>query len=100
MAGLPDNFLFTPRLVFARSFGFWRPGRYMKPNFAPALKSSPDGRRIKAVVGSKKRKARNIRAIGRALALSVASLSLAGCFHHDQAAYAEPLPPAVHQPLK
>ena len=37
-----------------------------------------------------------------ALVLLAASLSLGGCFHHNQAAYAEPLPPPPlsHPPLK
>jgi len=35
-----------------------------------------------------------------ALALLGATLSLSGCFHHNQAAYVEPLPPPTHQPLK
>ncbi|MGB8070399.1 MAG: hypothetical protein WCF38_22340 [Pseudolabrys sp.] len=35
-----------------------------------------------------------------ALALLGASLSLSGCFHHNQAVYAEPLPPPAHPPLK
>jgi hypothetical protein len=35
-----------------------------------------------------------------ALALLGASLALGGCFHHNQTAYAEPLPPPTHQPLK
>ena len=28
------------------------------------------------------------------------SLGVGGCFHHNQAAYAEPLPPMSHPPLK
>jgi hypothetical protein len=35
-----------------------------------------------------------------ALALLGASLALSGCFHHNQAVYAEPLPPPAHPPLK
>lgn len=35
-----------------------------------------------------------------ALALLGASLLLSGCFHHNQAVYAEPLPPPAHPPLK
>jgi hypothetical protein len=35
-----------------------------------------------------------------ALALLGAALSLSGCFHHNQAVYAEPLPPPAHPPLK
>ena len=35
-----------------------------------------------------------------ALALLGASLSLSGCFHHNQAVYAEPLPPPAHPPIK
>jgi uncharacterized lipoprotein YajG len=30
-----------------------------------------------------------------ALAILASSLMLAGCFHHNQAVYAEPLPPPV-----
>jgi hypothetical protein len=33
-----------------------------------------------------------------ALALIAASVMLAGCFHHRQAVYAEPLPPPVGNP--
>lgn len=36
-----------------------------------------------------------------ALAILATSLMLGGCFHHDQAVYAEPLPPPVHNaPIK
>jgi hypothetical protein len=38
---------------------------------------------------------------GVVVALLVAiSLGLGGCFHHNQAAYAEPLPPPSNHPLK
>ena len=33
-----------------------------------------------------------------ALAILVSSVMLAGCFHHRQAVYAEPLPPPVSNP--
>jgi hypothetical protein len=32
------------------------------------------------------------------LALMAASIALGGCFHHQQAVYAEPLPPPVSTP--
>jgi hypothetical protein len=37
-----------------------------------------------------------------AFAILASSLALGGCFHHNQAAYAEPLPPPPlsHPPLK
>jgi hypothetical protein len=35
-----------------------------------------------------------------AFAILASSLALGGCFHHNQAAYAEPLPPMSHPPLK
>jgi hypothetical protein len=34
-----------------------------------------------------------------ALLLAI-SLGLGGCFHHNQAVYAEPLPPPSNHPLK
>ena len=37
--------------------------------------------------------------IAGALLVGVA-LGLGGCFHHNQAVYAEPLPPPVSKPLK
>jgi hypothetical protein len=33
-----------------------------------------------------------------ALAILASSVVLAGCFHHQQAVYAEPLPPPVSNP--
>jgi hypothetical protein len=33
-----------------------------------------------------------------ALAILATSLMLGGCFHHNQAVYAEPLPPPMHNP--
>jgi hypothetical protein len=33
-----------------------------------------------------------------ALAILASSVALAGCFHHRQAVYAEPLPPPVSNP--
>jgi hypothetical protein len=35
-----------------------------------------------------------------ALAILATSLTLGGCFHHNQAVYAEPLPPPVNAPVK
>jgi len=35
-----------------------------------------------------------------ALAILAGSLMLGGCFHHNQAVYAEPLPPPVNAPVK
>jgi hypothetical protein len=35
-----------------------------------------------------------------AFAILASSLALGGCFHHNHAAYAEPLPPMAHPPLK
>jgi hypothetical protein len=36
-----------------------------------------------------------------AFAILATSLMLGGCFHHNQAVYAEPLPPPVHNaPIK
>jgi hypothetical protein len=35
-----------------------------------------------------------------ALAILATSLMLGGCFHHNHAAYAEPLPPPVNAPVK
>jgi hypothetical protein len=36
-----------------------------------------------------------------AVAILATSLMLGGCFHHNQAVYAEPLPPPVHNaPIK
>jgi hypothetical protein len=35
-----------------------------------------------------------------AVAVILASAMLGGCFHHNAAAYAEPLPPPAHPPLK
>ena len=32
--------------------------------------------------------------------LAAASTMLGGCFHHNQAVYAEPLPPPMNPPLK
>lgn len=34
------------------------------------------------------------------LAIVAASIALGGCFHHQQAVYAEPLPPISTPPLK
>jgi hypothetical protein len=34
------------------------------------------------------------------LSLVAASIALGGCFHHQQAVYAEPLPPMSNPPLK
>ncbi len=34
------------------------------------------------------------------LAIAAASIALGGCFHHQQAVYAEPLPPMSAPPLK
>jgi hypothetical protein len=35
-----------------------------------------------------------------AVAIILASAMLGGCFHHNAAAYSEPLPPPAHPPLK
>lgn len=35
-----------------------------------------------------------------ALAVLATSMMLGGCFHHNQAVYAEPLPPPVNAPVK
>jgi hypothetical protein len=43
----------------------------------------------------------SIRSVVATALLLAMSLGLAGCFHHNQAAVAEPLPPPVsHPPLK
>ena len=63
-----------------------------------ALKPPPQGRLLKSVKGTNTRG--SVMRIILALALLGASLLLSGCFHHNQAVYAEPLPPPAHPPLK
>jgi hypothetical protein len=63
-----------------------------------ALKPPPQGRLLKAL--RERTFGGSVMRIILALALLGASLLLSGCFHHNQAVYAEPLPPPAHPPLK
>ena len=84
--------------TLSQLFGFYSWLIHAYPNLRGysgtlASKSPSLGRLVRSKGGS-------IMRIIFAFAILASSLALGGCFHHNQAAYAEPLPPMAHPPLK